>query len=291
LQQRFEELRAQGIGVAAISYDPRDVLARFAQRRDITDVPLLSDNDSSTIRAFGIYNYVAEHGFGSDVGDPALEAEYARYVSVLGPQKKVIGTPFPGSFMVDREGRVTARFFEEFYRERNTVANIMLRQAKPLAGVAGDSTETAHLRIAPSQSDREVATGSRFHVALDITPKAGMHVYAPGAEELGYQVIRLELETQDSLRVLPVDYRPSEIHHFAALNERIPAYKRPFRLVQELVVNASEQDVERISQLDALHLRGRLDYQACNDRVCFDPASVPLAWTVGLTPLDRQRAR
>ena len=52
LQERFTELRAQGLGIAAISYDTEEVLAAFAQRRGITDVPLLSDDDSAVIRAF-----------------------------------------------------------------------------------------------------------------------------------------------------------------------------------------------------------------------------------------------
>ena len=71
LQERFTELQAQGLGIAAISYDTEEVLADFAQRRGITDVPLLSDDDSAVIRAFGIYNHVAEEG----IGDKPLRAE------------------------------------------------------------------------------------------------------------------------------------------------------------------------------------------------------------------------
>ena len=56
LQSRFEEL--QGLGVVAISYDSEEVLADFSRRRAIT-FPLLSDDDSSVITAFGILNTVA----------------------------------------------------------------------------------------------------------------------------------------------------------------------------------------------------------------------------------------
>ncbi|MXW34845.1 MAG: peroxiredoxin family protein, partial [Chloroflexi bacterium] len=56
LQERLGELRAQGLGVAAISYDSQEVLAAFAERKGVEDVPLLSDDDSTAIRAFGIYN-------------------------------------------------------------------------------------------------------------------------------------------------------------------------------------------------------------------------------------------
>ena len=291
LQDRFEELRAQGLGVAAISYDSQQVLATFAERRGIADVPLLSDDDSSVIRAFGIYNHVAEEGVGANRDDPDIKADVAQYVSVFGASEIIVGTPFPGTFIVDRNGRVTSRFFEEFYRERNTAANIMLKRGTPLSGIAGSSGETAHLEIAASQSNPDVTVGSRFHLALDITPKANMHVYAPGANDLGYRVVGMRLETPDFLRVLPVDYPPSEVYHFEPLDERAPVYMKPFRLIQELVVGASPEAAEQLAELDVLTLTGRLDYQACNDAVCFNPVSVPLTWTLTVAPLDRQRAR
>ena len=290
LQERHEELRAQGLGVAAVSYDSQEVLAAFAERRGVADVPLLSDGDSSVIRAFGIYNHVAEEGVGPGRDDPAVQADVARYVSVFGANPMIVGTPFPGTFVVDREGRVTSRFFEEFYRERNTAANVMLKLGTPLSGIAGSSGETAHLAIAASQSNPDVTVGSRFHLALDVTPKPGMHVYAPGADALGYRVIGLHLDTPGFLRALPAEYPASEIYHFEPLDERVPVYQRPFRLVQELVVEGSPEAAAQLAELDALTLTGRLDYQACDDAVCFNPASVPLTWTLTVQPLDRQRA-
>ena len=290
LQDRLEDLRAQGLGVAAISYDTEEVLAAFAERRGVKDVPLLSDDDSAVIRAFGIYNHVAEEGIGPNAEDPDVKADVNQYVSVFGANPMIVGTPFPGTFIVDREGRVTSRFFEEFYRERNTAANIMLKLGTPISGIAGSSGETAHLEISASQSNPDILVGSRFHLALDITPKPKMHVYAPGAEELGYRVIGLELEVPSFLRVLPPEYPASEIYHFEPLDEHVPVYQRPFRLVQEIVVEGDPESAARLAEIDALTLTGRLDYQACDDAICFNPASVPLTWTLTVSPLDRQRA-
>ena len=121
LQDRLEELRARGLGVAAISYDSEAVLADFAQRRGIS-FPLLSDDDSSVITAFGILNTVAAESQGPNADDPDVVADVRKYVSVVG-SPNIVGTPFPGTFMVDAEGRVSSRFFEEFYRERNTPAH------------------------------------------------------------------------------------------------------------------------------------------------------------------------
>ena len=290
LQDRIDDLRAQGLGVAAISYDTEEVLAAFAERQSIEDVPLLSDDDSAVIRAFGIYNHVAEEGIGPNAEDPDVKADVNQYVSVFGANPMIVGTPFPGTFIVDREGRVTSRFFEEFYRERNTAANIMLKLGTPISGIAGASGETAHLEIRASQSNPDILVGSRFHLALDITPKPTMHVYAPGAEELGYRVIGLELEVPSFLRVLPAEYPASEIYHFEPLDEHVPVYQRPFRLVQEIVVEGDPESAARLAEIDALTLTGRLDYQACDDAICFNPASLPLTWTLTVSPLDRQRA-
>ena len=34
-----------------------------------------------------------------------------------------------------------------------------------------------------------------------------------------------------------------------------------------------------------LTIKGTLRYQACDDKVCYLPQSIPLSWTVGLRPL------
>jgi len=87
LQSQSEELRAQGLGVAAISYDSEEVLAAFAAKRGISDLSLLSDDDSSVIRAFGIYNHVAEEGLGPNADDPGVKADVRKYVSTFGAEE------------------------------------------------------------------------------------------------------------------------------------------------------------------------------------------------------------
>jgi len=34
---------------------------------------------------------------------------------------------------------------------------------------------------------------------------------------------------------------------------------------------------------------GNLEYQACGDKICFNPSSVPLSWTLSLRPLVLER--
>ena len=288
LQDRVEELRAQGLGVAAISYDSQEVLADFSRRRGIT-FPLLADADSSVITAFGILNTVAAEAQGPNRDDPEIVADVAKYVSVFGASPMIVGTPFPGTFMLNDKGRVSSRFFEAFYRERNTTANVMLKLGAGLSPVAATEGSTAHLKLTAYPSNPDITVGTRFSIAVDVEPNPDIHVYAPGAEKMGYRVIGLTLNPVSHLRFEPVEFPAAEIYHFEPLDERVPVYQQPFTLLHEAVVSGTPEAEEALAKLDALTVTGTLDYQACNDALCFDPVSVPLSFTLDVERLDRKR--
>ena len=277
------------MGVAAISYDSVEVLSDFAQRRGIT-FPLLADDDSSVITEFGILNTVAAEGLGENADDPEVQADVAKYVSAFGAREMIVGTPYPGTFMVDSDGKVTSRFFEEFYRERNTTTNVMLKLGMGLSPIAAVQGETAHLKFTAYPSNTSVTVGTRFSVALDVTPGPKMHVYAPGAEEKGYKVIGFNLDQPEIARIEPVSYPESEIYYFEPLDEHVPVYQEKFTILQEVVMNGDARAEEVMSTMDALTLTGTLDYQACDDAICFLPQSIPVSFTVDLEMPDRQRA-
>ena len=289
LQSRLEELRARGLGVAAISYDSREVLADFSHRKGIT-FPLLADDDSAVITAFGILNTIAAEAQGPNADSPEIVADIAKYVSVFGASSNIVGTPFPGTFMLDAQGRVTSRFFEEFYRERNTTANVMLKLGAGLSPIEAIEGSTAHLTLTAYPSNPNITVGTKFSVAIDIEPNANIHLYAPGADQLGYRVVGLTLAEVPHIRFEPVEFPESEIYHFKPLDERVPVYQQPFTLLQEAVVSGEPEAAEALAKIDAITLSGTLDYQACDDKLCFDPVSVPLSFTLDVEILDRQRA-
>ena len=289
LQDRLEELENSGFGIAAISYDSEAVLADFAQRRGIT-FPLLSDDDSAVISEFGILNTVAAEGLGPNADDPAVQADVARYVSVFGPSQLIVGTPYPGTFMVNSAGEVTSRFFEEFYRERNSTSNVMLKLGVGVSPIEAVQGSTAHLNFTAYPSNSTVTVGTRFSLALEVEPGPEMHVYAPGAEEKGYRVIGFNLAPTPLARIEPVQYPESEIYYFEPLDEYVPVYQERFTLLQEIVMHADAEAEGIMAELDALTLSGTLEYQACDDAICFLPQSIPVSFTVDLEMPDRQRA-
>jgi hypothetical protein len=107
-----------------------------------------------------------------------------------------------------------------------------------------------------------------------------MHVYAPGAA--GYRVIRLVLDEQPYVRPLPMSYPQSEIYFFAPLKERVPVYQKPFTLLQEVLVEGTPEAQKVLRGSESLTINGVLEYQACDDKICYNPAAVPLSWTLTL---------
>jgi peroxiredoxin len=264
LQTRTADLVRNGIGLAAVSYDAVPILAEFSKRRGIT-FPLLSDSGSAIIKRYGILN-----------------------TTVPETNQQSYGIPFPGTFMLNVQGVVTSRFFEQAYQERSTVGSILARLGNKV-DVPATRVSSPQVQITSFVTDATVAPGTQFSVVLDVRPARGIHVYAPGVT--GYKPIALSVETQAGIVARRAQYPPSEDYHFKPLNEHVPVYQRPFRIVQDVLVDASSQGQTALKDKTAMTIKGVLSYQACNDTLCFTPQSVPLTWTVTLRQLDRERAK
>ena len=141
---------------------------------------------------------------------------------------------------------------------------------------------TDHLKLTTYTTAAKVGPGERVALVIEAEPGESMHVYAPGAE--AYRVVTLTIAAQPFVRALPMQYPPSEIYLFAPLNERIPVYQKPFTLRQDLVISAQSEARAAFRGERSLTVKGTLEYQACDDRMCFNPVTVPLSWTLTLAP-------
>ena len=264
LQSNLERIRAEGLGVAAISYDSVAVLKNFAARRGIT-FPLLADPESRIIRDYGILNQQV----------PLGTAQY--------------GIPYPGTYLLDRAGRVTAKYFENDYTQRYTSADILVSRFGASTGVAPTVAEGKHLRASASASNARVRSGQRISLVLDVQLGSRLHVYAPGVPS-DYIPIEWSMKESSALTVHPATYPSSKMLRLEAIKETVPVYQGTFRLVRDVTV---ARDAAIRPLLDAegkLAIEGVLRYQACDERVCYPPESVPVQWTLQVEGLDRQRA-
>jgi hypothetical protein len=221
----------------------------------------------------------------SDPGSTVI-GEYDLLNREMTEGTRFYGVPYPGTFILDTEGRVTSRFFEQAYQERNTVSSIMVALGDAAAGTDrnGMQLTTDHLEAVAYATDGTVAPGNRFSLVVDVTPKAGMHVYAPGDHT--YQVIKLRVDTPAFIQPHEVSYPESEIYHFEPLDERVEVYERSFQLVQEITIPMTREIGAMAAEPNAtLTIEGALEYQACDDAICYTPVELPVSWTFDWRPL------
>jgi len=264
LQSNLEKLRAEGLGVVAISYDSVEVLKSFAARRSIA-FPMLSDPESKIIRAFGIFNDQSQPG----------STQY--------------GIPYPGTYLVDRSGRVTAKYFEDDYTQRYTSADILVSRFGESAGAAHTTAQAKHLTVSASASNAAVRSGQRISLVLDIQLGPRLHVYAPGVNS-DYIPIDWSMKESPALTVRPPQFPAAKMLRLEAIHETAPVFDGAFRLVRDVTI---ARDAALKPLLDAegkLTVEGALKYQACDDRLCYPPETVPVHWTLRVEAHDRERA-
>jgi len=199
------------------------------------------------------------------------------------------GMARPGYFFVDPSGVIREKFFEAKYRERLSGNNVIAKLFPELGQEVTDTVEAPHVQLAVEQSDRTAFPGGRVTLTAEVRLPRDMHVYAPGTKD--YKPINLLIDPMPGVQLKPAVYPRSKILFLPAIKERVPVFEGTFRISQDLQV-ATAADFS--NSLDAggktLTVTGRLEYQACDSKICFLPTSVPLQWQLQVLPLDRQRA-
>ncbi len=261
LERKRQELEASGVRIAAISYDSTELLKHFSDRMDI-GFPLLSDPESAVIREFGVLNedVPADHQF--------------------------FGIPHPVELLVGPDRTVREKFHEASYRDRFTAGRVLVRQLGAESGAARTTEHTAHLRLTSWASDGAVRGGNRFALVLDVDLNDKMHVYAPSVD--GYIPIEWKMEEAEGLTNYEVEYPEARMLHLPAIDETVPVYEGSVRLVRDIMIGQGNQ-LGSLLQDGKLTIKGSLRYQACDDRMCYLPTTVPLQWTVEFEGHDRTR--
>jgi hypothetical protein len=262
LEQNLPNLRAKGLGVVAISYDSQAVLRNFADRKAIT-FPLLSDPESKIIRAFNILNESVQQG------------------------STQFGIPYPGTYILDTKGIVTAKFFENDFRERTAASDILAREFGIQPASAGGGADAKHVHLTYAASTATARPGQRIALSLDLDLGPNMHVYAPGVS--GYIPIDWKIDEGPAAKLQPFSYPASETLRLEVIKETVPVYRKHVSITREVTFGQENALRPLLTPEGDLVLRGSFRYQACNDKECFIPETVPLEWRFHFSGLERER--
>ncbi len=244
-------LQQNGVNIAAISYDSREILAAFAQKHSI-GFPLLSDKGSETIRKFGIFN------------------------SNMAPDLRAFGVPHPVEYLVTPDGTVIKKYFVPNYQHRVTASAVALSEFGTVETDAPTVTLKSgalavQLGLASSKAFAGQEVGFFAHFAL----QPGWHIYGAPVPA-GYTTTAITFEGPSVVRQ-KLRLPPAEIRDIPALGETLALYSGSFTGIGTLLLKHPLPE-------GRLVLQGRLAFQQCSDKVCEPPETVSFELALTLEP-------
>ena len=244
-------LEENGVRVAAVSYDPQEILAAFAYKHAI-GFPLLSDRGSETIRRFGIFNFN------------------------MAPDLRSYGVPHPVDYLVAPDRTVIKKYFVPNYQHRVTGAAVALLEfgtvdcdAPAVNLESGALAVQIGLCSARAFAGQEVGFFARFALQPD------WHIYGAPLPE-GYATTSITFESPNIVGQ-KLELPTAKSLNFPTLGETLPVYNGSFEGIGAVLLKHPLPDGKLV-------LPGHLGFQQCSDTVCEPPQVLCFELTLTLEP-------
>ena len=118
----------------------------------------------------------------------------------------------------------------------------------------------------------QVSAGATLSLWVVVAPRVNVHVYGPGAKDVA--PVSLVLTPQAGVTAGKVVYPAAELAPTVGLPGLVPVYKKMFRVTQPVTVAST------VARGTTLTIAGAVNYQACDDRICYPADALPVIWTV-----------
>lgn len=242
----------------AISYDSIDILQEFAERQGGISYSMLADTESQIIGDFGLINSEAE------------------------PGSMYHGMAFPGSYIVDAEGVVQQKYFNESYRQRVTTNTVLMSvySAGENQGPRIEANIDPQFDLAVFPTQDTVSGGQTISLVADIELYDKVHLYAAGST---YRAIDIRIDDNSVLQEGDLSVPEPEMIYLEAIDETVPVYHGNVRVSREVTVSP-------LYRGDTIKIAATLSYQTCDDELCYLPAQMPIEFELKMVPHDRTRS-
>jgi hypothetical protein len=175
----------------------------------------------------------------------------------------LIGTPYPGAFVLDENGVVVDKRFYLSYRERETGRGLL-----EAAFGFPSSDHGAEVRLEAPQvvvraylDSPTYARAQRLHLVVELALAPDLHVFGPPVPD-GFVALATAVEPIEGIAV-DVPSLPEPVpYQIAGLDDNFYVYKDRIRLLVPLTFHEASGD---------LVIRAEMRYQACSEVECWPP--------------------
>jgi hypothetical protein len=260
LQHNVSSFEAAGVTLVALSYDEQDALGDFASVNGI-QFPLLSDPGSEVIGRFGILNTLI----------PEDDHPWR-------------GIPFPGAYVLDGDGVIVAKFFENNLAARPSGAQL-LRAALGEEVSTGERSSSGGGEVSCEvDMDRSpMPPGNYRDLIVRFGVPAGFHLYGEPVPE-GMTAAGLVLDPESGLTSYGVAAPPTH-EHLLATGECLQVYEGDVELRVRVSHNGDHTHVEADGG-EYVTISGVVRWQACDDEQCGLPGSSRFSIELEAAPMN-----
>lgn len=244
------------------------MLAGFANKHGIT-YTLLSDEGSRVIHELGLFNeQVYEHH--AVYGVPRQDHHW--------------GVPYPGIFLLDEQGRVVQKRFQQSYRERETGPAILERGfGLPSSRHGAETTARSEgIEVCAYLDSETYRFFQRLWLTVELSIAPGLHVYGQPIPE-GYIPLSIAVAPIEGLIVGEPEWPEPHPDQVEGLEEALFVYEE--KVAVSLPLTFTQEGDDQTLQIT-------VRYQACSATDCFLPSTTRLQLPVQAGDLvDRPRRR
>ena len=248
------QFNAAGIALYALSYDEPDALDDFSEAHNIS-YTFLSDPDSQVIRSFGLLNTLI---------DPNDHPWF--------------GIPYPGTYILDEQGIITNKFFDNNLAVRVGPEQLLLAatgerlEVTVEPGAHDQSLDSSNemqsiepeVQVRVELDGEHLSSSVQHDLVAHFRVPPGRHVYAEPAPQ-GSIAVDLTLETDERIVTRALKRPLADHHRLLSTQEEFGVHHNSFELRLPITVNNA------LGGADEITLRGELCWQTCDDEVCDIP--------------------
>ena len=237
-----------------LSYDTVEILARFAEKHGIA-YPLLSNQGSHVMRGLGLLN-------------PRVQEDHAAYG--IAPNPRHVDLPYPGVFLLDEQGIVTAKRFHESYRERDSGAGLIAATLGVVATEPGPAAAGPDdpVRIRAWLDSPTYCMFQRLHLNVETAIAEGFHVYGEPVPD-GYTPLSVDVAPIDGMERGSIAWPAPRRFAIDGLPEEFWVHEGTIRASLPLTFTAAPGAGDHV-------LRATVRYQACSPTDCLPPSELCL---------------
>ena len=202
-------------------------------------------------------------------------------------QRGFYGIPFPGVYVVDRDGRVTEKFFHRHYATRTSagtirdsaIGRILARHEVPTAELGDEHVEVS-VFLADEALRFEYA--STLHVRFEVAD--GYHIYADPLPD-GFIASTAKVVPTRGVRSGEPAYPPTAEREFPQLGVTLNVYEGVTDVAIPITLGSEILDWPIRDKPTEIEIPVDVVYQACSETVCYVPKEETVVVKAPIEPL------